>query len=95
MDYLTYGKAQAVALALEQATGQTPHVQENEDHYRIYWTENQYPEIREKIEKLISKTEPGEIRVEWMPVITPIALKKAAPYLLLLVGAGFLLGKLT
>lgn len=94
MDFLTTAKAQAVSVALEQATGVKPTVQDMGDYIRIYWNEVDRPGIQAKIEELISREEPGTIRVEWMPVVTPVAIKKLLPYAALLVGAGFLIGKL-
>ena len=93
-DFLTNTKAQALAVALEQATGEQPIVQDMGNYIRVYWGETQYPAIRQRIEKMISKKEPGNIRVEWIPVVAPIALKKVAPIALALIGAGYLLGKL-
>lgn len=94
MSFLTVVKAEALAVALEQATGQKPIVQDMGEYVRVYWNKSDHPAVQGRIEKLISKKEPGDIRLEWMPVVAPVAIKKIAPYALVLLGAGYLLGKL-
>lgn len=94
MNLVTTAKAQALSIALEQATGERPEVQDMGDHIRVYWNTVDHKSIQSKIEKMISKKEPGEIRVEWLPVVTPIAIKKLLPLALGLVAVGFVVGKL-
>lgn len=94
MDAYAPLKAEALALALKQATGEKPYVQNMGEYIRVYWMDAQLQAVQESITKMIDKKEPGDIRLEWMPAVTPVAIKKILPYALALAGVGYLLGKL-
>lgn len=94
MDAYAPLKAEALALALEQATGEKPYVQNMGEYIRVYWMDAQLPAVQKSITEMIDKKEPGDIRIEWLPAVTPVAIKKVLPYALAVLGAGYLLGKL-
>jgi hypothetical protein len=93
MDAYAPLKAEALALALKQVTGEKPYVQNMGEYIRIYWMDAQLPAVQKSITEMIDKKEPGDIRLEWMSPVTPVVIKKIIPYALALVGIGYFLGK--
>ena len=93
MDFITLTKGNAVGFALEQVTDKKPVVQDMGDHIKIYWKDEDIPAITKKINDIISRKEKGDIRVDWMPVVAPIAIKKALPYAIGILVVGYVLGK--
>lgn len=94
MDFITLTKGKAVGFALEQVTGKEPVVQDMGDYIKIYWKDEDIPAITKKINDITSKEEKGDIRVDWMPVVAPIAIKKALPYAVGILVVGYVLGKI-
>lgn len=93
MDITTKLKAEGIAIALEAAVGKKPSVADMGDHIRIYWDKQDYPLIQSKVSKMIQKRDPGNIRIEWIPVVAPIAMKKVLPVAAGLLVVGFIIGK--
>ncbi len=88
-------KAQTLALLSEQVLGVKPEIEKvGNDYYRLYWKSDDLPEVRENFSSYISNIEPGDVRVEWVPVVQNVAIKKALPWVLGVFAAGFLIGKL-
>lgn len=87
-------KAEGVALLAKQVLGVKPEIENAGDHYRVYWNNEDLPEVRENFNTYVSEMQPGDVRVEWVPVVQNVAIKKALPYVLGIFAAGFLIGKL-
>jgi hypothetical protein len=88
------GKAEALSLALERAFNVEPSIEYGSNYARIYYQPDRLKKVQAIIYKMANDREPGSIRVDWFPIITPIALQKGVPYIIGLVGLGYLLGKL-
>lgn len=87
-------KAEGIALLAKQVLGVKPEIENAGDYYRVYWNKEDLPEVRDNLEDYISNIEPGDVRVEFMPVVQNVAIKKALPYVLGIFAAGFIIGKL-
>jgi hypothetical protein len=89
-------KAEGTALALEKLTGQKAYISYSPSGADLYFTKTQIktitPIIRALIAKKPSKTD--NINIHMVPILAPIILEKAAPYILGCLAVGFLLGKL-
>lgn len=88
------GKAKTVALLLEQAFGVPVTIEYGEKYSRLYYQPDRLLQMQKKVEKMAS-TAPGDLRIDWLPVIQPYAVKRAAPYVLGVLALGFLLGRMT
>lgn len=87
------GKAQLVGAALQKITGQEPSYIYNDDHVRVYFEPDRLKSVQKQLAEMATSG-PGDVRIDWLPIITPIAIKKAAPYAIGILVAGYLLGKL-
>jgi hypothetical protein len=87
-------KAESVALLAQQILGVKPEIENVGDYYRVYWNKEDLPEVRENLDEYISNIKPGDVRVEFIPVVQNVAIKKVLPYVLGIFAAGFLIGKL-
>lgn len=89
-------KAQALGLAMQKITGIEPSYDYKPDHVLVYWQPDRLKRMQGYVEKLASSgRKPGDVRVNWMPVITPFAIKKAVPYIVGMLAVGYILGKAT
>lgn len=89
-------KAKALALALQKITGVEPSLSYETDHVLIYYQPDRLKQVQTYVEKIAaSGKKPGDVRVNWMPVVTPFAVKKAVPYVLGILAVGYVLGKAT
>lgn len=86
-------KAQGTGLLLEQLFGVPVAYEYNPDHVRVYYQPDRLKQVQGKIATMAAGG-PGDVRIDWFPMISPVALKQAAPYAVGLIAAGFLLGRL-
>lgn len=86
-------KAKGTGLLLEQLFGVEPSYQSFPEYVRVYYQPDRLKEVQKRVETM-SRSAPGGVRLDWFPVITPFAVKKAAPYIVGLLVVGYLLGKL-
>lgn len=89
----TIGKAQLYGAALQKITGQAPSYIYNDKFVRIYFEPDRLRLVQQKINEMATSG-PSDVRVDWMQIFTPMAIKKAAPIAIGLVVAGYLFGKL-
>lgn len=95
-DIRSIAKAQALGLALKKTTGIEPSYVYETDHVLIYYEPDRLKQMQEYVEKIAaSGRKPGDVRVNWMPIITPFAIKKAVPYVVGILAIGYFLGKAT
>lgn len=92
-DVKSIAKARAIGLAIQQVTGVEPSYEHAADHVRIYFQPDRLKAAQSKLREW-SKSSPGDIRVDWFPVITPMAIEKGLPIAAGLLLAGYLLGRL-
>lgn len=89
-------KAEGIKLAFAQLTKQTPLVQYFDDgHAEMYFKEEQIRPLQALLESTMKKAGEGkqDVKIHVEPIIIPVMLKKALPFIVLLLVAGFLAGK--
>jgi len=75
-----------------QLTGSPPIVTSYPEYTQIAFTGDQQGKLQAEIEKIIAR-EPGDVRVDIMPVITPIMLKRVIVYMAIAGAAGWFAGR--
>lgn len=86
-------KAQGIGFALQQITGQEPSYAYEPDYVRVYFEPDRLQLVQKKLEQMASSG-PGDVRIDWMPIVLPYAVKKAALPVIGVALAGFILGKM-
>ena len=92
-DIRSIAKARALGLAIQQITGVEPSYENAADHVRIYFQPDRLQAVQSKLQEM-SESSPGDVRVDWFPIVAPTAIKKGLPIAAGLLIAGYLLGKL-
>jgi hypothetical protein len=90
---VSIAKAQAAGLALQTVFGVQPSFLYNPDHVRIYFEPDRLKTVQTKIASMATAG-PSDVRVDWLPLVAPLAIKKALPFAVGLLVAGYLFGKL-
>lgn len=88
------GKAQIYGAALKRITGQEPSYLYEDSHVRIYFEPDRLKLVQQQLEKMATSG-PGDVRVNWSQIVTPYAIKKALPFAIGILVAGYILGKTT
>lgn len=86
-------KAQASGLALKQMFGVQPDYEYLPDHVKVYYTPDKLLQVQNKIASM-STAAPGEIRIDWVPMVAPLAIKKSLPFAIGALVAGYIVGKI-
>lgn len=75
-----------------QLTGKNPIVTTYPEYTQISFDAAQQKTLQDQIEKMISK-EPGDVRVDIGPVVTPIMIKRMIVYVAIAAGLGAFAGR--
>lgn len=86
-------KSTALQTAIQAGTGQKPKIRKDGGKTILYFSEPQQKVLRQQLENQLNKKS-GQITVEVAPIINPLILKKALPYLVATIGIGYIVGKL-
>lgn len=90
----TIAKAKATGLILKNLLGIEPEYDYQENHVRLFYSGNNLNKVHEKINQIATTSKkPSDVRIDFVPLIAPIGIKKALPYALGAVAIGYLLGK--
>lgn len=87
-------KTGAFSALIKLYTGESPVITRMNDYNQIDFTPSQVKTIHAKLDEA-HRGDPGEVRLNVKPIFLPYYLKKYAPPILGLIGAGFLLGRLS
>jgi hypothetical protein len=88
-------KAQALAAAIGDITGTHPVITDTGAVERITFTPADQIKVREWLESMLASAQvPGDVQVDFVPVILPLAVKKLLPAVVAIALVGFLLGRL-
>lgn len=91
----TIGKARATGLILKNLLGIEPEYQYFDDYVRLYYTKDNLPKVQDRINQIaINSSKPGDVRIDFVPIVAPAAIKKVAPYAIGAIVAGYILGKM-
>jgi hypothetical protein len=85
-------KAKGTGFLLEQLFGVPVAYKYNPDNVGIYYEPDRLKQVQSKIAAMASSG-PGDVRVEWFPMVTPIVIKKTIPYAIGLIVAGMLIDR--
>ncbi len=93
----TIAKARGTGLLLQKFFNEEPSYQYADDYVRIYYEPDRLRRVQSRIDDLTKKgpPSPGDVRIDWVPIVMPIAIKKIAPFVIGTLVAGYLIGKLT
>jgi hypothetical protein len=86
-------KAEAVAAAIKAATGVRAVVRDAGKYAEITFGPADQVALRAWIEKQLTAKPSGDVRFNLGPVVHPLVLRKALPFLLGAAAAGFLLSR--
>jgi len=86
-------KSKALQTAIDAGTGQKPKIKTVNGKTILYFSEKQQKVLGQQLENQLNKKS-GQITVEVAPVINPIIIKKAVPYLAGALAIGYIIGKL-
>jgi len=86
-------KAQAIALAIERATGERPTISYGPSRASLTWTPDQRVRLRGFMEAQISG-KPGDVEIETASIVMPYVYKRAIPYLAGALALGFVAGRM-
>lgn len=91
---LTTIKAESIKAALEKVSSVPANIEYSENGARIYWLPQNQKAMQLWIESNINRAKtPSDVNLDLSPVIIPLAVKKALPWALGAVLAGYLLGR--
>ncbi len=88
-------KAKSIGEILKAFTGIEPEYIYYDDYVSIYYKKSDIPIIHEKINKAIQSTsgKKSDIKIDYLPLISPLIIKKVMPFAIALLVTGYLLGK--
>ena len=92
MSLQTIATAEAYGAALKALTGTGATVTHKADYSEVRFQDPRAAAAW--IEEQLKPGEPGAVRVDLMPAVLPVVLKRAVPVALGLLAAGYLLGKI-
>jgi hypothetical protein len=87
-------KAAAIKAACKEVFGFEPNMYAGPsgDYIQIVFSEEQYGILQKWIEEQLKK-DPRDIRIDLSPVLIPLIVKKAMPYLMATAAVGFTIGR--
>lgn len=83
-------KAKTTAYLMGQIFGLAPEIQYYDDYARLYYQKSSLPMVRARLRELTA-SQPGEIRVDWFPIVSNEILKKSIPVIFVSIAVGYLL----
>lgn len=87
-------KAKTTGLILKNLLGIEPEYQYFNDYVRLYYSKENLPKVQDRINQIaVNSSKPGDVRIDFVPIVAPAAIKKIAPYAIGAIVAGYLLGK--
>lgn len=91
----TIAKAKTTGLILKNLLGIEPEYQYFDNYVRLYYPAENLPKVQDKINQIaVNSSKPGDVRIDFFPIVAPVAIKKVAPYAIGAIVAGYLLGKM-
>lgn len=88
-------KAKGTGLILKNLLGVEPQYDYQVDHVKLYYTGNSLNQVRERINQIaVSSQRPGDVRIDFVPMVAPLVIKKVFPFAIGAIITGYLLGKI-
>ena len=92
MSIQTVATAEGYAAALYALTGTPATAKHAANYSEVYFSDP--ARARAWVEEQLKPGDPGTVRVDFLPVVLPVVLKRAVPVALGLLALGYLLGKM-
>lgn len=94
-DSNTIVKANALSEVLKFAFGEEPTIEYYDTYAKIYYQPDRLKKVQKKLEDMVSRfgSSASDIRFEFLPLITPLLIKKGFPLAVTVFSTGFLIGK--
>lgn len=90
----TIAKAKTTGLILKNLLGIEPEYQYFDNYVRLYYSAENLPKVQDKINQIaINSSKPGDVRIDFIPMVQPLAIKKIAPFAIGAIVTGYILGK--
>lgn len=90
----TIAKAKATGLILKNLFGIEPNYEYKDNYVRLYYRPEQLKGVHGKIDQIaLNSTKESDVKIDLLPIVAPIAVKKVAPFAIGAIVAGYLLGK--
>jgi len=88
-------KAQTAGKLLKAITGIEPEYIYYDDYIRVTYKKEDLQEVQRKVSDLILNTSSdSDVKIDYFPIVAPVAIKKIVPYALGLLLSGYIIGKL-
>lgn len=85
-------KAKAAGLILQQILGVEPSYDTRENYVRLYYQPDALVQAQSAVRSMATGPD-ADLRIDWLPIVTPYALGKVIPIAFGLVALGYILGK--
>jgi hypothetical protein len=92
MSLQSIATAEAYAAAIYQLTGTPATVVHKKDYSEVSFSNPRA--TQEWIENQLKPGDPGDVRLNFLPVVTPVILKRVVPAALAVLAVGYLIGKI-
>lgn len=91
----TIAKAKTTGLILKNLLGIEPEYQYFDSYVKIYYSKENLPKVQDRINQIAANSsKPGDVRIDFLPMVAPMALKKVAPFAIGAIVTGYILGKI-
>lgn len=94
-DLVLIGKAKTASLAMERITGVAPDMDIQSDYIRLYYPKNKIAAVQRYFERALNSKDKSDLRIEYLPAITPALIKKFWLYPALIAGLSFMIGRMS
>lgn len=82
-DIETIAKATATAAAMERILGVKPELDIRDDHVRLFYYPSDLEKAQNSFRVMIDRKEPGPVRIDYLPIVLPVLVKKYFPHITL------------
>lgn len=90
----TIGKAKATGLLLKNLLGIEPEYQYFDNYVRLWYPQEDLKRVHERVNQIaVNSSKPGDVRIDFVPIVAPTAIKKIVPFAIGAIVAGYILGK--
>ena len=95
MQLQTALKTELLSQIVERITGEKPLIEKTETYSHFRFSPGQQIKLRAFLKAQLKPQPPGDIRIDAAPVVLPVLVEQAAPYILGVAALGFLIGRLS
>lgn len=90
----TIAKAKATGLILKNLLGIEPEYQYFDNYVRLYYSNENLPKVQSRINQIaINSSKPSDVKIDFLPMVAPLAVKKVAPFAIGAIVIGYIIGK--